>query len=176
MWETAASAVRLLVLDVDGVLTDGRIVLDDRGVETKYFHVRDGQGLKLLQDSGIQVVLITGRRSEVVGHRARELGIDEVHQGVGDKVALLLQIIRRKGIEKEEVCVVGDDLPDLPMFQVAGMSVAVSDAAPELREHATMVTKNRGGRGAVREVCELILKAQGKWTSSLSAYLPGDEM
>ncbi|MFZ7112727.1 MAG: KdsC family phosphatase [Desulfatiglandales bacterium] len=162
--------IKLLVLDVDGVLTDGRIILNDHGEEIKRFHARDGVGLSLLMAAGIDVAVITGRISGVVQHRARELGITEIHQGVKDKAAIFFDLLQRKGLEKAEVCVVGDDLPDLPMFRLAGLAVAVADAALEVREAATVVTKRRGGLGAVREVCELILKTQGKWENALYSF------
>jgi len=169
MIEDMADEIKLLVLDVDGVMTNGCIILTDRGEEIKCFHVRDGLGLKLLMNAGIEVAIITGRSSKVVMKRAEEIGITEVHQGVSDKAALLSSLMRRKGVEKKQTCAMGDDLPDLPMFRVAGMAVAVADAAFEVREAAVVVTKNRGGMGAVREVCEMILKAQGKWEQALSS-------
>lgn len=161
--EKKAMRIRLLVLDVDGVLTDGGIVLNDRGEETKQFDVKDGQGLKLLMRAGIEVAIITGRRSRVVEHRARELGIGDTQQGVADKGAVFSGLLGRRGLAKEEACCIGDDIPDLGMFRLAGMAVAVRDAAAEVRRAAHLVTRRRGGKGAVREVCELILKAQGKW-------------
>ena len=169
MIEDMAAEIRLLVLDVDGVMTNGRIILTDRGEEIKSFHVRDGLGLKMLMEAGIDVAIITGRTSKVVLKRAEEIGITEVHQGVSDKAALLSSLMRRKGVEKKQACAMGDDLPDLPMFRAAGMAVAVADAAFEVREAAAVVTKNRGGMGAVREVCEMILKSQGKWDQALSS-------
>ena len=170
MIEEMTDRIKLLVLDVDGVLTDGRIILNDHGEEIKRFHARDGVGLSLLMAAGIDVAIITGRISGVVQHRARELGITEIHQGVKDKAAIFSNLLQRKGLDKAEVCVIGDDLPDLPMFHLAGLAVAVADAALEVREAATVVTKRRGGIGAVREVCELILKTQGKWENALSSF------
>jgi 3-deoxy-D-manno-octulosonate 8-phosphate phosphatase (KDO 8-P phosphatase) len=175
MTEEWAAKTELLILDVDGVLTDGRIIMNDRGEEIKCFHVRDGHGLKLLMNAGIHVVIITGRKSKTVAHRARDLGIQEVYQGVEDKESLLKKLIQHKKVDKEKVCCMGDDLPDLPMFSQVGISVAVADASPELRTEADFVTKNRGGRGAVREVCELILKAQGKWPGTSPIPLPVEE-
>jgi YrbI family 3-deoxy-D-manno-octulosonate 8-phosphate phosphatase len=166
-----ASGIKLLVLDVDGVMTDGRIVLNDRGEETKAFNVKDGQGLKLLIQAGIEVVIITGRESKVVAHRARELGIREVYQGVADKGPLMGEIVNRKNLTRDEVCCMGDDIPDLDMFRWAGFPVAVKDAAVDVRRAAGHVTENRGGGGAVREMCELILKNQGKWP----VIPPGDD-
>ena len=170
MIEDAAASIRLLVLDVDGVLTDGRIILDNAGKEIKRFHVRDGLGIHLLIKAGIDVVIITGRESEVVKRRASELGIRGVHQGVKDKAECLSGVMEKKGLKKEEICVMGDDLPDIPMFRLTGMAVSVANAALEVREASTLVTKKRGGEGAVREICELILKAQGKWTGVVSSF------
>ncbi len=167
MIEDMAAAIKLLVLDVDGVMTDGRILLTGGGEEIKCFHVRDGLGLKLLMEAGIDVAIITGRASQAVLSRARELGITEVHQGIRDKAAIFSSLVKNKGLEKEQVCAMGDDLPELAVFRLAGLSVAVGDAAVEVREAASMVTRHRGGMGAVREVCELILKAQGKWSPLL---------
>jgi len=160
MMEEKAKRIRLLVLDVDGVMTDGSILIDEHGKETKRFHVRDGLGLKLLMEAGIDVVIISGRKSEAVEHRAKDLGIREVYQGVKDKGPLFTELIQRKKLRGEQVCCMGDDLPDLPLFSQAGSSIAVSDAAVEVRDAADFITKNRGGDGAVREACELILKAK----------------
>lgn len=154
--------IRLVFLDVDGVLTDGRITMNERGEETKSFNVKDGLGLKMLMAHGIEVVIVSGRKSMAVAHRAEELGITEVYQGVVDKKALCRGIIRDKGLEKEEICSIGDDLPDLSMLMEAGTRIAVSDAVKEVREMASFVTKSKGGYGAVREACEWILKSQGK--------------
>jgi 3-deoxy-D-manno-octulosonate 8-phosphate phosphatase (KDO 8-P phosphatase) len=168
--EEKAAGIKLLILDVDGVLTDGRIVINDLGHEMKFFHVRDGQGLKLLMDSGIEVAIITGRVSKALQHRADELGIEEVHQGVVDKESLLREILERKGLEGKQACCIGDDLPDLPLFNLVGFSVAVADASAEVLDAASYITKNSGGEGAVREVCELILHAQGLWPGIVSDF------
>lgn len=162
MKEKAAS-IKLLILDVDGVLTDGRITMNERGEEVKSFNVKDGLGLKMLMSAGIEVVIITGRKSMVVEHRAKELGIDEVWQGIKDKKALCKKIIGEKGLKKKEVCCIGDDLPDLAMFMEAGLRIAVADGVEEVREEADFVTKKKGGYGAVREACEWILKSKGAW-------------
>ncbi|HIJ58230.1 MAG TPA: HAD-IIIA family hydrolase [Deltaproteobacteria bacterium] len=163
MKEKAAS-IKLLILDVDGVLTDGRITMNERGEEVKSFDVKDGLGLKMLMSTGVEVVIITGRKSMVVEHRAKELGIDEVWQGFKDKGALSRKIIGEKGLEKNEVCCIGDDLPDLAMFMEAGLRIAVADGVEEVREEADFVTKKKGGYGAVREACEWILKSKGAWS------------
>lgn len=157
------ATIRLLVLDVDGVLTDGRFFITESGEEYKAFDSKDGHGLRMLMKGGVRVLIISGRNSKAVDHRARELGIGSVHQGVRNKESLLRDILAQERFSTEEVCCVGDDLPDLPLFSHAGVSVAVADAVPELRQAATFTTKGRGGAGAVREVCEMILKAKGLW-------------
>jgi len=162
MDDKRAADVKLLVLDVDGVMTDGRITINEQGEEVKSFDVKDGLGLRLLMNAGIDVVIITGRKSKSVAYRAEELGIREVYQGVKDKGALFSDLVKRKKLEKEQVCCIGDDLPDLPLFQLAGVSVAVADAVSEVQNEAIFITKNRGGNGAVREVCDMILKARQK--------------
>jgi YrbI family 3-deoxy-D-manno-octulosonate 8-phosphate phosphatase len=161
--EDWATRIKLLVLDVDGVMTDGRVILNGRGEEIKRFHVRDGYGIKRLLDAGIDVVIITGRKSKAVEYRAKELGIQEIYQGVKEKGSLCREVIARKNLIKDQVCCIGDDLPDLPMFTQAGVSIAVADAALEVRSAASHVTDQKGGHGAVREVCEWILKAQQNW-------------
>jgi YrbI family 3-deoxy-D-manno-octulosonate 8-phosphate phosphatase len=168
--EEKAARIKLVFLDVDGVLTDGRIVINARGEEIKSFDVKDGQGLKMLMSSGIEVVLISGRRSQALEHRARDLGIEEVHQGVADKKALCKQLIDEKGLKKEEVCSMGDDLPDLAMFMASGLRIAVADSVKEVRAAADLITRNKGGCGAVREACEWILKCQEKWSAALMAF------
>lgn len=162
--------VKLLILDVDGVLTDGRIVVDDAGLESKAFDVKDGHGLKMVMRFGIDVVLLTGRRSRVVEHRAADLGITEVHQGILNKVEAFAEILNRRNMTPEETACVGDDVVDIPLLRRAGFSVAVADAVPEVRRVVDHVTQQRGGWGAVREVCELILKAQNRWTDVAARY------
>jgi 3-deoxy-D-manno-octulosonate 8-phosphate phosphatase (KDO 8-P phosphatase) len=163
MLKDMAAKIKLLILDVDGVMTDGRIMLNDRGEETKSFNVKDGQGLRILMRAGVDVVLITGRMSKAVEYRARDLGIRELYQGIDDKESLCIKLIKARKLNREQVCCIGDDLPDIPVFKHAGLSIAVADAAVEVRDAARYVTKKDGGKGAVREVCELILKAQGSW-------------
>jgi 3-deoxy-D-manno-octulosonate 8-phosphate phosphatase (KDO 8-P phosphatase) len=166
-----AKNVKLLILDVDGVLTDGRIVIDDRGVETKCFDVRDGHGIKLLKRAHIEVAIITGRQSQVVSHRARELGIDSVYQNIHDKLEVYEAILKEKGLKDGEVGFVGDDIVDLPVLKRVGFSAVVADGIEELKPYADYVSRNKGGRGAVREISELILKAQGKWPQLMERYL-----
>jgi len=168
--EKKAAAIRLVILDVDGVLTDGRILINDRGEESKSLSVKDGLGLKMLMQAGIEVILITGRRSSALDHRAGELGIDGVYQGVSDKAALCKTILEEKGLRKAQTCSVGDDLPDLAMFSETGLAVAVADASPEVKAAADLVTVSRGGFGAVRELCERLLKCQGKWEIALAEF------
>ncbi|MBN2061433.1 MAG: HAD hydrolase family protein [Deltaproteobacteria bacterium] len=162
--EAKAARIKLLVLDVDGVMTDGRIVINHLGEEIKSFDSKDGHGISMLIKAGIDVAIISGRKSRAVEVRAEALGIKDIHLGVIDKEPVMLWLISEKGLKQEEICCMGDDLPDIPMFHHAGISVAVSDAVTEVCQSADMITKNRGGKGAVREVCEMILKAQGKWS------------
>jgi 3-deoxy-D-manno-octulosonate 8-phosphate phosphatase (KDO 8-P phosphatase) len=160
--QAKARKIKFLLLDVDGVLTDGTIILDNRGNELKAFHVRDGHGIKLAQRSGIAVGIITGRKSEVVNIRARELGIQEVHQGAHEKIIAYEAIIAKYGIADNEVAYMGDDVVDLEIFQRVGMAVGVADADPAIRPYVDMITKTEGGRGAVREFINFILKSQSK--------------
>jgi 3-deoxy-D-manno-octulosonate 8-phosphate phosphatase (KDO 8-P phosphatase) len=157
-----ARKIRLLLLDVDGVLTDGRIILDNQGNELKAFHVRDGHGIKLAQRAGIVVGIITGRTAEVVNVRARELAIDEVHQGVMDKGVVYESLLAKYGLRDEQVAFIGDDVVDMGILRRAGLAITVSDCDPAVRSVADMVTRNEGGRGAVREAVNLLLKSQGK--------------
>jgi 3-deoxy-D-manno-octulosonate 8-phosphate phosphatase (KDO 8-P phosphatase) len=164
--QSKAKKIKLLLLDVDGVLTDGRILLDNQGNELKAFHVRDGHGIKMAQRAGIIVGIITGRISEVVNIRAQELGIKEVHQGAHEKILVYDSILGRYGFRDEEVAYMGDDIVDVDIFKRTGLSVTVDDADPSVKPHVDMITKTAGGRGAVREVINLILKHQGKLQTS----------
>ncbi len=163
---TKSRKIKLLLLDVDGVLTDGRIILDNQGNELKAFHVRDGHGIKLAQRAGIVIGIITGRKSEVVNIRARELGIQEVHQGAVEKITVYESLIKKYGIQDEEVAYMGDDVVDLDIFKRAGFAVTVADADPAVKAHVDLITKAEGGRGAVRELINLILKSHGKLHTS----------
>jgi 3-deoxy-D-manno-octulosonate 8-phosphate phosphatase (KDO 8-P phosphatase) len=164
--QAKAKKIKMLLLDVDGVLTDGRIILDNHGNELKAFHVRDGHGIKLAQRAGIIIGIITGRKSEVVNVRARELGIEEVHQGALEKLVVYESVIAKYGVREDEVAYVGDDIVDLGIFKRVGMAVTVSDADPAVLPHVDMVTKCGGGRGAVRELINLLLKNRGKMRAS----------
>ena len=165
-----AKKIKLLLLDVDGVLTDGAIVIDDRGNESKHFNVRDGQGITLLKRAGIDVGFVTGRRSNVVRARARELGVKLVYQGVGNKAEVYDHIKSKMKLLNEQIAYIGDDLPDLEILLQAGLAITVADAAPEVIKAVHFITKSEGGHGAVREIAELILKAQGLWPKILDSY------
>jgi 3-deoxy-D-manno-octulosonate 8-phosphate phosphatase (KDO 8-P phosphatase) len=171
-WKERAKKVRLLLLDVDGVMTDGRLGFDGAGRESKFFYARDGIGIKLLQRAGLRVGILSGRKAGVVELRARELGIDLLLQKVEDKARGLEEALRKERLRPDQVCYVGDDLVDLPALLGAGLAVAVGDAVAEVKAAAHMVTRSPGGRGAVREVCEALLKAQGKWTAGIGRYYP----
>ncbi len=162
--------IRLLILDVDGVLTDGRIIMNDAGQESKHFDVKDGHGLKLIMRHGLEVMLLTGRSSAVVDCRARDLGIRQVFQGVLNKSEFFQQFLEERALDPEEVAYVGDDVVDIPILKRVGFSVAVKDAVKEVKEVADYVTEKPGGRGAVREICDLLLKVQGKWEEVARRY------
>ena len=162
--------VKLLILDVDGVMTDGRIVIDSSGVESKSFHVRDGNGIKLLIRGGIDVAIISGRHSGSVEHCARELGIKFVFQGAKNKMSVYETLIDDMGLKDEEVAFVGDDVVDLPVLRRVGFSASVADASKLVVSNVDYVTSSRGGRGAVREIVELILHATGNWDKVMSRY------
>ena len=164
--KSKAKKIKLLILDVDGVMTDGRIILDNQGNETKAFHVRDGHGIKLAQKAGIVVGIITGRSSGVVNIRARELGIAEVHQGAHEKIVAYESLVAKYGLRDDEIAYIGDDVVDLSIFKRVGLAAAVADADPSVKPHVDLVTKTKGGRGAVREVINLILKNQNKLRAS----------
>lgn len=164
-----ATPIRLLCLDVDGVLTDGRIVIDADGRETKIFHVHDGQGIRLWLDAGHMVAIITSRTSEAVTRRAAELGIEEVHQGCTNKCDALNAVLEATGCTSDEVAAVGDDLPDLMMLCEVAMPVAVANAVDEVKRIAAHVTTRSGGQGAVRELIEELLRAQGRWDALIAA-------
>lgn len=158
-----ARRIELLVLDVDGVLTDGVIAVDDQGVETKHFHVRDGAGLAAWRRVGKRAAILSGRAARAVDHRAAELGIAPVLQGVEHKAAAFRALVRELGLEPSQACYMGDDVADLGPLRLAGLAACPADAAPEVRAVAHLITTAPGGRGAVREVVEAILGAQGLW-------------
>ena len=167
----ALKRIRLLLLDVDGVLTDGGITYGGRGEEIKTFNVKDGLGIRLLMNAGIEVGIVTGRSSKALFHRCRNLGIARVHDGVRDKAAALASIRSESGLSGAQIAFVGDDLPDLAMMSRVGLPIAVADADPAVCEKAAWVTSAPGGKGAVREVCEAILTAQGLWRETVRKFL-----
>jgi len=160
--------IRLLLLDVDGVLTDGRIIYDDAGSQVKEFNVRDGLGIKLVMAAGIKVGLVTGRKSEALQHRCRDLGIQYLWDDVRQKGPLLETIIEQTGVDAGHTAFVGDDLPDICLMRRIGLSVAVADAHELVKKNADWITTAPGGCGAVREVCDALLKAQGNWEQMMA--------
>ncbi len=168
--EQRIASIQLILCDVDGVLTDGGITYDNNGVEIKTFHVRDGLGIKLWQSSGGQFGLITARNSHIVRTRAAELGVELIRQGFSDKLPVARQIMMELGIEPRAVCFIGDDLADLSLVSSVGLGVAVADAVSEVRGAAHYVTSAAGGKGAVRELIELVLKTQKRWDDVTRKY------
>lgn len=166
-----ARSVKLLILDVDGVLTDGRLFFDDQGVEYKCFHARDGHGIKLLRQTGVDVAVISGRKSNSVAIRMKNLGIDLVYQGHEDKIAAFYEILEKLSIAPEHAAHVGDDLLDLPIMKRVGLSIAVQDANFAVKQYADWCTQTPGGLGAVREVCDMIMQAQGRFDQVLKSFL-----
>jgi 3-deoxy-D-manno-octulosonate 8-phosphate phosphatase (KDO 8-P phosphatase) len=161
----------MLVLDVDGVLTDGRIYYADDGIEFKAFDIQDGLGLRMLSASGVDIAVITGRRSRALELRAENLGIRKVFQGVSDKLAVFEQLLRDASLRSDDVAGIGDDLPDLPILRRARLAACVPAAPALVREHCHYVTGREGGRGAVRELCEMIMTAQGTLAARLHEFL-----
>jgi len=166
-----ARDIRLVIFDVDGVLTDGSLYLGDDGQEYKAFNSLDGHGMVMLRNSGVEIGIITGRTSEVVRIRMESLGISHLYQGQRDKRPPYSQLKRKLGLDDAQIAYVGDDVVDLPVMTQVGLAIAVQDAHPFTRQHAHWITPSRGGHGAAREVCELIMEAQGKLASALEAYL-----
>ncbi|MDO9423423.1 MAG: 3-deoxy-manno-octulosonate-8-phosphatase KdsC [Methylobacter sp.] len=166
-----ARKLKLLILDVDGVLTDGRLFFDAEGNEYKSFHARDGHGIKLLRQTGVEVAVISGRNSSSVALRMKNLGIEHVYQGHENKVAAFNEIIELIGITPDQAAHVGDDLLDLPIMIRVGLAIAVNDANFAVKQHADWCTTLPGGLGAVREVCDFIMQAQGRFDEVLNTYL-----
>ncbi len=166
-----ARQVRMVIFDVDGVLTDGSLFLGDDGQQYKCFNSKDGHGMRMLQDSGISIAILTGRVSNVVKLRMEELGIELVMQGHRAKLPAFEELLRQTGYQPEELAYVGDDVVDLPVMTRVGLAIAVADGHDLVRRHAHWVTSKNGGRGAAREVCELLMEAQGKLDEQLEIYL-----
>ena len=162
--------IKLLILDVDGVMTDGRIIMDNEGRELKNFNVRDGHGIKILQRYGIKVAILTGRKSKVVDYRAKDLEIRDVYQGALNKKEVFGKILEKHKLSPSAVAFMGDDIIDIPVLKSVGFSASVADAIDVVKKAVDYITKHNGGRGAVREVCETILKAQGRWPEIAAKY------
>lgn len=169
-FDQTASTLKLLVLDVDGVLTDGCVIYDSNGGETKAFNIKDGLGIKLLQAAGIDVAMITGRRSAMVERRAAELGITQLIQGREDKLAALEQLLAELNLKPEQVAYMGDDLPDLSAIQRVALGCCPADAASDVRAAANWIASSAGGRGAVRELAEQLLHSRNQWASLVEKY------
>jgi 3-deoxy-D-manno-octulosonate 8-phosphate phosphatase (KDO 8-P phosphatase) len=168
--EQRISAIRMLVFDVDGVLTDGSLFYDNQGQEYKAFNSRDGHGIKMLRATGVEIGIITGRTSEIVAHRARNLGIGQVYQGAEDKLDALQNLLRATGLEPEQIAYMGDDVVDLPVLNRCGLAITVPDAPDEVKIRSHFITVAAAGHGAAREVCELIMRAQGTWAAQLALF------
>ncbi|MBU0548058.1 MAG: HAD-IIIA family hydrolase [Candidatus Omnitrophica bacterium] len=162
--------IKLFLLDVDGVLTDGRIVYDSRGGELKFFDVHDGLGVYVLREAGIPTILITAKSSKTIQPRAKDMRVVKIFAGVFPKTKVLGKILEKYNVSIDEICFVGDDLVDLSLMHKVGLPIAVANASSEIRKTAAYITKHVGGRGAVREIAEMILKSQGKWEKILKIY------
>jgi len=166
-----AKRVKMLILDIDGVMTDGRIIYDSRGNELKCFNVLDGMGLALLHQAGIKVALITAKGSPAVLRRSRDIGAVEVKQGAIDKIKPFREILKKYKLSSKDICFIGDDLVDLPIMKRAGLACAVPNACSQVKKLSHYLTKKEGGKGAVREVIEIILRAQNKWQRLIRRFL-----
>lgn len=169
-----AKKIKLVAFDIDGVMTDGRLYFTSLGDEIKAFNVKDGLGLKLLRDTGVEVAIITGRTSELVNRRARDLKIDKLIQGREDKQKALAELLSTLGLTPDQVAYMGDDLPDLSAIRYAGLGVTVADALPIVLQHADLVTDKKGGEGAVREFCDWLMQAQGNLDNVQESYLQSE--
>ncbi|MBB5193073.1 3-deoxy-D-manno-octulosonate 8-phosphate phosphatase (KDO 8-P phosphatase) [Silvimonas terrae] len=167
----AATAVRLMIFDVDGVMTDGSLYYTDAGEELKAFNALDGHGIRMLQDSGVKVAIITGRKSRLVEHRARNLNIDLLYQGASDKLATFAELLAATGLTQEQCGYMGDDVIDLPVMRRVAFAISVPDAPQIVRDNAHLVTVARAGHGAVREACETIMQSQGTLDGIMAWYL-----
>lgn len=168
-----AKDIKLVILDIDGVMTDGSLFYDNSGQEYKAFNSKDGHGIRMLQDAGVEIALITGRTSELVLHRAENLKISPalIYQGYRDKRPAFRELLKKTELDPKNIAYVGDDVVDLPIMSKVGLAIAVGDAHHFVRKHAHWTTKNTGGKGAVREVCEMLIESQGKLDEMLESYL-----
>jgi 3-deoxy-D-manno-octulosonate 8-phosphate phosphatase (KDO 8-P phosphatase) len=166
-----ASKIKLVIFDVDGVLTDSSLFIGDDGQEYKAFNSKDGHGIRMLQDGGVDIAIITGRTSNVVAHRAKDLSIKYVYQGKREKLPAYEELLAETGFNPEEIAYVGDDVIDLPVMTKVGLAICVQDAHPFVKKHSHWITERNGGRGAGRDVCEMILEAKGKLNAMLESYI-----
>lgn len=166
-----ARLIKLLILDCDGVMTDGRILPISPNEETKFFDARDGHGIRMAIRAGLNVAIISGRTSFAVRARAHDLGITHLYEGAFVKLDSYKKILQDENLKDQDICYIGDDVVDIPLFRRVGLAVAVADAAEDAKDYAHFITRHEGGKGAVREIIELILKSQGKWQEAMSRYL-----
>ncbi len=165
-----ARVIRMIIFDVDGILTDGSLFYGDDGQEYKAFNSRDGHGIKMLRHAGVEAAILTGRTSHVVSHRARNLGISRIIQGSDDKLASYQHLLQETGLAPEQTAFMGDDVVDLPVMRRCGLAITVPEASQDVINRAHLVTRATGGRGAAREACEFIMRAQGTWAAQLALY------
>ena len=166
-----AKKIKLVIFDIDGVLTTGALFIGDDGQEYKAFNSKDGHGLRMLQDSGVEVAIITGRTSNVVAHRAKDLGITRIYQGKREKLPAYEELIKETGLSHEQIAYVGDDVVDLPVMSKVGLAICVQDGHSFVKQHSHWITESNGGCGAGRDVCEMILDAQGNLNDMLQSYI-----
>ena len=170
-----AKQIELVIFDIDGVLTDGSLFIGDDGQEYKAFNSKDGHGIRMLLDGGVDIAIITGRQSEVVKHRAHDLGITRIYQGKREKLPAFLELLEEVNLSADQIAYVGDDVVDLPVMTRAGLSICVQDSHHFVKKHAHWVTDAAGGQGAGREVCEMILQAKGKLDAMLESYIKNED-
>jgi 3-deoxy-D-manno-octulosonate 8-phosphate phosphatase (KDO 8-P phosphatase) len=168
--EEKAKKVKLLIVDVDGVLTDGRIIYSDSGDQLKFFDVTDGMGLALFSRAGLKSAILTAKGSRLVSRRSKDMHVDKVYQNAHRKLEVFKKILSDFSVTPEEVCFIGDDVVDVPVLKKVGLAVSVPNAVPEVKNEAHYITKRKGGRGAVREIIDIILKSQGKWDEVMRRY------
>lgn len=169
--EAKAEGIKLLILDVDGVLTTGVIYYLSQGVDMRGFHIQDGLGIQLLQKTGVTVAVISGKKSDAVARRLDELGIQHAYLGHEDKIPAFEELKSQLGLENDQIAYMGDDLPDLPLLRRAGLAITVPQAPEIIQQHADLITKNKGGKGAVREACEFIMKSKNQYQAVIQSYL-----
>ncbi|WP_319380038.1 HAD hydrolase family protein [Thiomicrorhabdus sp.] len=168
-----ARKIKLLILDIDGVMTDNKLIYSDQGIELKAFYTRDGHGMVMLQKSGVEIGIITGRKSPLIDKRMRDLKVKHVYQGVPDKLPSFQDLVSRLGLELDEIAYIGDDILDLPILMRVGLSVTPADGDPEVKSRVDHISAFSGGNGCVREMCELLMKSQETWQQHMDFYLRG---